>query len=93
MAVCKSAKCTISEGETHPFVASAPLVLYSVIVANESTSAPALAGIYNGASMIGYMDFAVPPGETVVWTGCVALPKGMSAVAEVGAVRVTVMYV
>ena len=93
METWRSGNYALSEGEDIQFVATAPVVLYSVIMANESDSAAAIAGIYNGAGTVCAMDISVPPGGTVVWTGCLAMPKGLSAVCEAGVVRVTVMYV
>jgi len=93
MVPCKVGNMAIAESEDYAFVASAPVVLYSVIIANESTTVAAKAGVYNGAVATAYMDFAVPAGGTVVWSGCVALPKGLAVACESGAVRATVMYV
>lgn len=89
----KYGNMTLSAEESYPFVASAPCVLYSVVIANDSTANPAKASVYNGAGTTCVIDFVVPAAGTVVWTGCLALPKGLSVTCEVGAVRVTVMYV
>lgn len=93
MVPCKSKVAALSESENEVVVTSAPVVLYSVIVANASDTAMAIAGVYNGAVTTGYADFCVAPGASVVWTGCLALPKGLAMACEAGGVRMTVMYV
>jgi len=89
----KSGNYAFSAGEDLAFVASAPVVLYSVVIANESGTNFAQAGVYDGPMETGYIDFSIPAGGTVVWTGCLALPKGLAVACETGAVRATVMYV
>ena len=89
----KSASSALMAEDGLAFVASAPVVLYSVVIANESGTNFAQAGVYNGEMDTGYIDFSIPAGGTVVWTGCLALPKGLSVLCETGAVRATVMYV
>lgn len=89
----KSGNISLSSEESNAFVASAPCVLYSVVMANDSSANPAKAAIYNGAATTCYIDFTIPAAGTVVWTGCLALPKGLSVYCETGGVRATVMYV
>jgi len=89
----KSATYTLSVGEDVAPVASAPVVLYSVVAANASLTDPGVVTIYNGSGTVAVMNLAMPVGGTVVWSGCLAMPKGLQVYVETGSAYVTVMYV
>jgi len=84
---------TLSVGEDGTPEASAPVVLYSVVAANSGAADPATVGIYNGSGSVVAMSLVVPAGGTVVWSGCLAMAKGLQVYMEAGAGYVTVMYV
>ena len=92
MVVSKIYSAGLEDGTGEVIVASGPVILTSVVVA-ETGEVGVMATIQNGAGSVVHMLLSAPALGSAVWMGAAALPDGLKVESTAGTARITVTYI
>jgi hypothetical protein len=81
----------IEAGEDR-LISTRPCVLTSVVLCEETGTDPAIVALQGVAGQGPYYRLRMPPGGTLAFTECAALPWGLMVVCQAGFVLMSVGY-